>query len=310
MMRFHLILALLTTPLMADWTVRPTSETVEILEDGEVLTRYALWQYPYIHPLPSPSGANLGRYWPMVEGVEGEETDHPHHRGLWMTHGDVNGHDFWHGREGERIRHRGVEEVEEGPDEASFVANLQWVVDDEVVLNEKRRHRFFRPDEQSLAIEVTSRLEAPEEDVVFGDTKEGTFAVRVDRTLRHEGPLAKGHIADSEGRRDGDCWGKQSRWTAFYGPDEKDEPAVVAILDHPDNLRHPTWWHARSYGLLAANPFGISHFEGRDEPQAGAYTLPKGETLEQRYLVLLHHGDLDSASLEKHWQDFAGKTED
>lgn len=306
-MRIHLILALSCTPLLADWSLRPGPEGVEVLEDGKPLTRYELWQYPCIHPLPSPSGANLARYWPMVEGIEGEETDHPHHRGLWMTHGDVNGHDFWHGRNGERIRQVALEDLEQGADGAGFTARLEWAVGDEVLLREERRHRFFRPDARSLAIEVTSRLEATDRDVVFGDTKEGTFAVRVDRSLRHEGPLARGHIANSEGQRDGDCWGKRARWTAFFGPDEKDEPAVVAILDHPDNLRHPTWWHARSYGLLAANPFGVHHFENREDPQAGAHTIPAGGELEQRYLVLLHHGDLESASLEERWRNFAGK---
>ena len=43
-------------------------------------------------------------------------------------------------------------------------------------------------------------------------------------------------------------------------PDSAGTPQVVTLMDHPSNLRHPTWWHARDYGFMAANPFGRAAF--------------------------------------------------
>jgi hypothetical protein len=76
-------------------------------------------------------------------------------------------------------------------------------------------------------------------------------------------------------------------------------------MDHPSNLRHPTWWHARDYGLLAANPFGIHDFEGKEDEHLGDYTLKKDETLTLRYQVVVHQGTLESAALPKHFKKFS-----
>ncbi|BCX46515.1 oxidoreductase [Haloferula helveola] len=304
----HLIaVALLTTATAhAAFEIKSTDGKVEILEDGKPLTAYYAARSPYVYPLPSASGANLARNWPIKKGVEGEQTDHPHHTSLWLSHGAVNGHDFWswHGKGNPEIRHTGTSDTESGEKHAAFTVDLEWVADGKTQLTEKRRYRFERTDPKTLTIEVDSQLTAEGADAVFGDTKEGTFAVRVDRTLRLKGSLAKGGISDSEGRKDGKTWGKRSKWVAFHGPDEKGEPAVVAMFDHKDNLRHPTWWHARDYGLLAANPFGIHDFEGKKDRKLGEYVLKKGETLRLRYLVVLHHGTVESAGLPERWSAF------
>lgn len=306
MIRLAALLLLSSLAADADWTLRPDGERIDVLHDGAPLTSYRVERIPFVFPLPSPSGANLARHWPMEDGVEGEERDHPHHQSLWLSHGDVNGFDFWHGRKEEEIVHLKARDLESGADSAAFTVDLEWRAGGETLLAETRRYRFSRPDERTIAIEVASDFEARQA-VTFGDTKEGTFALRVDRTLRHEGPLAQGSILNSEGQRDGGCWGERARWVAFHGPDEKGEPAVLAILDHPDNLRHPTWWHARSYGLLAANPFGVNDFEGKDDPDFGDHPMEKGGKLRQRYLVLLQHGPIDGTAIDRRWNQFADK---
>ena len=66
--------------------------------DGTHLTTYNFGSdvvRPYFFPLIGPTGANVVRSWPMVEGVVGETNDHPHHKGLYVAHGDVNGTDNW-----------------------------------------------------------------------------------------------------------------------------------------------------------------------------------------------------------------------
>jgi hypothetical protein len=123
--------------------------------------------------------------------------------------------------------------------------------------------------------------------------------------LRLKGPVAKGRITNSEGVDDGDAWGKRAKWVAYHGPDAKGTATVVAILDHAKNLRHPTWWHARDYGLLGANPWGIRAFNDKEITESGNFTLKNGESLTQRYRLILHEGDLPSAKVEESWKEFS-----
>ncbi len=307
MKRFLFLLLACCPPLAAaeGFSVTKTDDTVTVKRNGEVFTEFRTdSRVPYYYPLVSPSGACLVRHWPMNDDHKDEERDHPHHRAFWFSHGAVNGHDFWAWTKKESdplIVLKGIT----GFKDDSFTADLAWTAGGRTHLNERRAHRFSEPDAKTLVIDVTSTLTAADGDVTFGDTKEGTFAIRVDRTLRQKGPHAKGAIADAEGRKDGAVWGKRANWVAFHGPDEKGEPAVVAVLDHPANLRHPTWWHARDYGLLAANPFGIHDFERGREKGAGDHVLKKGDTLAFRYAVVIHHGTLESAKLDERWREFA-----
>ncbi|MCW1887503.1 PmoA family protein [Luteolibacter flavescens] len=305
----RLILPLLfTAAASADegFTIKATTEptTVQVELDGKPFTAFHTdSKVPYLYPLLSESGATLSRRWPMDDSAKGEERDHPHHRSFWMSHGEVNGHDFWAFQFGKdpRIETKKVH----GMKNDSFTVDLAWTAGGKTHLTEERTYSFKKLDDKTTLIGVSSKLTAADGDAKFGDTKEGFFALRVDRTLRQKGAQAKGHIADSEGRKDNDCWGKRSKWVAFTGPDEKDEPAVLAIFDHPSNLRFPTWWHARDYGLLAANPFGIHDFEKKDDKHLGDHVLKKGESMTFRYGVVLHHGSLESARLADHWTDFS-----
>ena len=288
----------------------PVAVTVKL--DGKLFTELRTdSRVPYLYPLMSSSGACLSRHWPMSDEFKEEERDHPHHRSLWLSHGAVNGHDFWAWTTKKSdpkivLTNPGVLKYSVTKDGGmSFTVDLAWTADGKTHLTEERTHSFRKIDGETTLIEVVSKLTAADGDAVFGDTKEGMFAIRVDRTLRLNGPQAKGHIADSEGREDGDTWGKRSNWVAFTGPDEKGEPAVLAMFDHPSNLRHPTWWHARDYGLLAANPFGIHDFEGKADKHLGDHLLKKGETLTFRYAVILHHGTLESAKLSDRWKQFS-----
>jgi len=307
MMKSALLALLFAAPAFAadGFSTSEGEGKVTVKLDGKLYTEYCVdSRVPYCYPLMSASGACLSRHWPMDDDAKGEERDHPHHRSFWMSHGAVNGHDFWAWttkKSDPRIEHKGTRDLKDN----AFTVDLAWTADGKTHLTEERTYTFTKVDEETTEIDVVSKLTAADGDATFGDTKEGMFAIRVDRTLRLKGEQAKGHIADSEGRRDDDSWGKRSNWVAFYGPDEKGEPAVVAMFDHPSNLRHPTWWHARDYGLLAANPFGIHDFESKKDEHAGDHVLKKGETLVFRYGVILHHGSLESAKLKERWANFS-----
>ncbi|BCU76692.1 PmoA family protein [Luteolibacter sp. LG18] len=295
-------------PASAAFRTESGKGSLKVLDGDKLVTEYRTdSRVPYLAPLLSPGGATLNRHWPMEDGVAGEEKDHPHHRSLWLSHGEVDGFDFWawKGKGDPKIEHQEFSEVKADEKSATFTVSLLWNADGATRLKEKRTYTIRKTDADTTEIEVATVLESAEEKTVFGDTKEGFFGLRVDRTLRLKGPEAKGHIVDNEGRKDEDCWGKRSNWVAFTGPDEKGEPTVIAMMDHTSNFRHPSWWHARDYGLLAANPFGIHDFEGKKDSKPGEYTLKKGEKLTFRYLVVLHHGTEESAKLAERWNTFS-----
>jgi hypothetical protein len=142
--------------------------------------------------------------------------------------------------------------------------------------------------------------------LTFGDTKEGTMAVRLAETMRLKGPVGHGHIINSAGVRDDATWGKRADWCDYYGP-VAGRTVGLAIFDHPDNPRHPTWWHVRDYGLFAANPFGRHDFEAlRDVSQkdAGNLDVPAGQSLTFRYRFYFHEGNERQAGVAEKYGDY------
>lgn len=284
-------------PLHAQFEFIEKEKSLELHENGKLVTALRSdYRVPYLFPLMSASGANIARYWPMDDSHPTEQRDHPHHRGLWLAHGDVSGIDFWHADENTAITVKSHKTSVHG-DVATLTANLLWTNSGNEILSEIRTFTFSKPDPLTLKIEFTAALSTSQDEVVFGDTKEGTFAIRMDRSLRVKGPEAKSQLTDSEGRSGGAVWGKRALWTATHGPDELGQPVVVAIIDHADSFRHPTHWHARDYGLQAANPFGIHDFEKNPNKTIGNHTLAKGESLTLKYTVIIHQGSLDTAKL-------------
>src|SRR5438045_1462408 len=146
-------------------------------------------------------------------------------------------------------------------------------------------------------------MHASDGDLKFGDTTEGTMAMRLNEAMRLKGKVGHGHIVNSEGVRDDETWGKRAEWCDYYGPVEG-QTVGVAIFDHPSNLRHPTWWHVRDYGLFAANPFGWHDFE-KKPAGAGDYTLPSGKTMVLKYRFYIHRGDTEEAKVAQHYKDYA-----
>jgi hypothetical protein len=293
----------LAAPLsLAGLKITESDGTVEIHDGDRLVTALRTdYRFPYLYPLGSPSGANIARRWPMETNAPSEEKDHPHHRGLWIAHGNVNGYDFWNASkvEGTDIRINSVKTIVAEGESVSFSTDLTWIANGEELLKETRSHTLSKPDGKTLRIDVTSTLQAIPDEVLFGDSKEGTFAIRTDRTLRVKGPEAKAALTNSEGHTDTDAWGKRAKWAAYSGPDELGEPVVVAIINNPASFRHPTHWHARDYGLLAANPFGIHDFERGQKKGAGDHALKKGETLTLVHAVVIHPGTLESARLDE-----------
>ena len=290
-------------------TQQPDRLRIEI--DGSLFTEYFFKDVPrpYCYPVIGPDGAPMTRNWPM-KTTPNEEHDHPHHRSFWFAHGSINGYDFWSEEKnfGKTV-HQEFTEIKSGPTAGVIKSRNQWVANDgKVVCTDDRMLRIYEPaapSERVVDFEIT--LHASNGDLTFGDTKEGTMALRLAETMRLKGPVGHGHIINSEGVRDGETWGKRADWCDYYGPVDG-KTVGVAIFDHPKNPRHPTWWHVRDYGLFAANPFGEHDFEKLRDKTAGNLTVPSGHDITFRYRFYFHEGDDTQARVAQRYKEYvAGK---
>ncbi len=282
--------------------IERSDDGARITIDGEPFTELWTTAYhvPILHPVLGPGGVRVTRGYPMIEAPN-ETHDHPHHRGLWFTHGDVNGVDFWSDRGPKRGRIDVTALRVPAPNMLEL--DTAWRdASDRTLLTGHRVLRFGRIGD-ARAIDFTVTLVASEGDVRFGDTKEGTMAIRLAPELRLEGTVATGHIVDSEGDLDGDVWGRRARWVDYSGR-IGDAEIGVALLDHPSNPRSPCYWHARGYGLFAANPFGAHDFAKRPKG-AGDLVIPADASATFRYRFLIHSGDAELAGIASEWRRFA-----
>lgn len=278
-----------------------------VSSDGEPFATYCYGELPrpFIWPLFAPGGIAVTRDYPMVSASgsrTGESSDHPHHQSLWFAHGDVDGFDFWHGKKNnERIEFEfgSVQWVATG-NRVEVTSRGEWMVGEGQVIARERRLVTFAEHGDHRTIDVTVFLRPAKQQMTIGDTKEGTFAMRVHPALRVDGEVATGVLRNSEGQLGKAVWGKRARWIDDSGMVDG-KPVGVAMFDHPDNPRHPTWWHARNYGLLAANPFGVHDFEKKPKG-AGDYVVKRGEVLALQYRVLLHGAGWDNARVEAAYQ--------
>jgi hypothetical protein len=306
---FALILAL---PLAAEVKVQKGDNRVDVEIGGKPFTTFYFGPdttKPYLHPLRAASGKVITRLYPM-EKVEGESRDHPHHRGLWFTHGDVNGWDFWGNEVGEKSPMKGlgtvvldkINKLSSGKDHGTIEATFKWLDPSKKQLISETRTMTFYDDPNLRTIDFDIDLKALEK-VTFGDTKEGTFAIRLADALSEK---KGGLMTNAEGAKGmKNVWGKRSPWVDYSG-EIGGEKVGVAILDNPKNPRHPTWWHSRDYGLFAANIFGLHDFEN-DKSKDGSFVIEAGKTARFRYRVIIHPGDTASADIGKAFEVYSKK---
>lgn len=281
-------------------TVQQASDRVRIEINGELFTEYFFKdvQKPYFHPVIGPTGDSVTRGYPMKHNP-GEAKDHPHHTGLWFTHGDVNGFDFWHKT---KIVHDHFKEIVTGKSKGGFTELNRWIDNEGNTVLLEERTFIIQGSNSPRILDISTKLTAAQEKVVFGDTKEGSMAIRLAASMRLEGDVAQGHIINSEGLKDGKTWGKRAKWVDYHGP-VNGKTVGVAIFDNPDNPRYPTWWHVRPYGLFAANPFGIHDFE-KKPAKTGDLPLKQGESVRFSYRFVFHEGDAAAANIEALYQDY------
>lgn len=293
-------------PAAAPFQWQADPQGVSLVQDGGLVLRYEFrsGSKPIVYPLNGPGGVSMTRDYPMKPAEQGDSKDHIHQRSLWMTHGEVNGIDFWmEGEKAGRIEHDKVISSDVDQGKAKLVTTANWLTPDDQWLLRESRAMTVSGDEAMRQVEFSIDLTAGDNPVHFGDTKEGSFGVRVPDSMTVDKKTG-GSILNEHGERDGAAWGKRSRWVDYSGP-VGDQTVGITILEHPKSHGHPCRWHVRTYGLFAANPFGEHHFTGGKATEG--FTLAPGKTLHLQYKLLLHSGAPDTEAIEAAWKQFAGQ---
>ena len=297
-------------PLCAQVTITQHTDRISIDIDGKPFTEMIIGggaTKPYMYPLRAASGKIVSRAYPM-DNIEGESKDHPHQRSMWFAHGDVNGFDFWgnemsqHTDDGKRgtIVLKKVGLLKSGKKSGSLSATFDWVAAGKPLLTESRTVVFYSNPTLRI-MDFDLNLKALEK-AKFGDTKEGTFGIRLAASLEEPHPKSPTMpkrtglmVSSTGGRGEKEVWGKRADWVDYAGEIDG-EKLGIAILDNPANPKHPTYWHSRSYGLFAANIFG-EHDYYNDKTRDGSVTIQPGESLHFRYRVIIHPGDAATANI-------------
>lgn len=301
MPKFYLITLAALLILTAAWrfdgdgvTFEEREDRIDVLVDGQLVTSYLFTcpgPKPCLYPLRSPDGTVMTRHYPLEE-VAGERQDHPHHTGIYFTYDHVNDVNFWDIHDAPpEIRHIEVLQMEGGSESGTLAVRKHWVGSDGRVLLEEIQTMTFAPGDDAITIDLTMTLTPPQEEVVFEDSKEGMLGVRVADWLSEQ--HGTGSYLSMEGDKgEESIWGKRASWVRLEG--EKDgNPHGIAIMHHPSSVNYPTYWHARGYGLFAANPLGQGVFEssrGLENPKYLRLKLAKGEPALFAFRLLVYDG--------------------
>jgi hypothetical protein len=287
---------------------------VDITIDGKPFTAY-VWpttlKKPVLFPLVAADGVTVTRGYPLAPR-DTERVDHPHHAGLWFNYGNANGFDFWNNSDAIKPENRGkmgtihhdkVVSVKSGA-KGELVADSVWETGAGQKIFNQRTKYVFSAKGDARTIDMTVTLTALDK-VVFHDDKEGVLGIRVAHFL--ESPTEKGGtFADASGREtkvegntagatgvyrtsegvEGDAvWSTRGRWCELTGHTKDGHTETIAIFDHKGNPGYPTYWHARGYGLFAANPLGRKIFDAK-QPQFD-YTVQKGASATFHYRITI-----------------------
>lgn len=307
---------------------------VTVLIDGKLFTAY---QYPdnikkpILYPLITPNGSTVTRKFPLEPSV-GERVDHPHQVGVWFNYGAVNGLDFWNNSDSIKLEnrhlygtivHNKILKMEDGNEQGLLRVAMDWLTPNGEVVLQENTIFIFKAKKNEYSIDRITNLSAPNGEVLFNDNKEGLLGIRVARELEHPSdkpsiftdtnglPTAvpalnnegvNGKYINSEGIKGNNCWGKRSNWVNLTSSIGKEKISLV-IMDHKNNPGYPTYWHARGYGLFAANPLGQEIFS--DGKESLNLSIQKGKDITFKYKIIVASKELKKSELDSQFSQFS-----
>ena len=339
------LFALLTTPFAGITRAQTpgvrvvkneAARRVDVFVDGQPFTAY-VWpdklKVPVLYPLRTAKGTIVTRGFPL-EPRAGERVDHPHHAGFWLNYGNVNGVDFWNNsvalppeqqQKMGTVVVRRITRATGGKDRGQLAVETEWVMPDGQPILREATTFVFRAGPDLRAVDRITTLTALDKRVLFHDDKEGMLGMRVRRELEQPSnePLVftdssgqpttvkvldntgvTGQYRSSEGKTGDAVWGTRAHWTMLTGKVGQESIALV-IFDHPRNTGFPTYWHARGYGLFAANPLGQEVFSNGKEKLN--FTLEPKQSATFRYRLLIVSGPTTPDQIETQYRKFVSE---
>ncbi len=310
------------------------SRKVDVFVNGTLFTSYQYpenQEKPFLFPVYAPNGTVVTRGYP-IEPRKGERIDHPHHIGIWFNHGNVNGLDFWNNSSAipadkkstyGHIVHQRIVKAESGK-KGLLEVEMNW--DDNkgnVILKEHTKY-IFSGDINSRTIDHISTLTAVNGAVTFGESKEGLFAIRVDRALEMpsnesliftdgkgnpttvkatDNTGVTGMYTSSKGLKGDAVWGTRNDWVILSGV--KDNTVItLGMFDNPKNPGYPAYAHARGYGLFSLNNLGQNSYDPKQEKKS--LKLEKGESITFYHRFYLQSGsELTAENANKIFREFS-----
>jgi hypothetical protein len=306
---------------------------VDVIIGDKLFTSYrypADLEKPFLFPVYAPNGSVITRGFP-IEPRKGERIDHPHHIGIWFNHGNINGLDFWNNSSAipasrkdsyGHIVHQKIVQAKSGKTGTlEVIAN--WDDNKGNTLLRENTKYIFSGDKNSRTIDHISTLTAVTDPVTIGETKEGMFAIRVDRAFEMpsnesliftddkgnpttvkatDNTGVTGMYTSSKGLKGDAVWGTRNDWVILSGIKDN-VPISFAIFDNPKNIGYPAYAHARGYGLFSVNNLGQNSYDPKQEKIS--YKLEKGESITLYHRFYVQSGsELTSEQANKIFQDF------
>jgi len=315
-----------------DFVNHDADNKIDVIIDGKLFTSLC-WPdnvyKPILYPVMTIAGNEITRGFPL-KPREGERDDHIHQVGIWFNYGNVNGYDFWGNGyrgikepNGGEIKHIRINRLESKGGEGSIFSEENWLAPSgKKLITEETEYHFIAKGNIRIIDRITT-LTAADTELVWKDTKEGMFGIRVARQLElpsKEGVIlidstgkpsavkdtlnsgVTGNYRSSEGITGDAVWGTRAAWMDLSGSISGEKISLV-ICDHPKNPGYPTFWHARGYGLFAANPFGVSDFTKGQE--VFNFKIAAKKSVKFRYRVIISSGaQLDESEINACYDDF------
>jgi hypothetical protein len=268
----------------------------------------AAYPKPFLWPLRTASGLEVTRNFPM-KSVPGESHDHPHHRGLFIGYGTINGFNFWENEDSYKTTNRGrivirsIKDVKDGKKEGTIHAIFEWHAPDGTNLMDEDRTMTFYSEQGRRTIDFDLMFKA-RQNMIWADTKEGFFAIRLADSMAEKNG---GKMVNSDGATgEKAVWGTPAKWVDYSGS-VNGQPAGIAMFAHPTNPRYPPRWHSRAYGLFAVNPWGLKEFIDQPNAHGGGLQLDAGKAMRLRYRVVIHSSDVTPINLPDLYSEYLAK---
>lgn len=299
-------------------TVRKSGkDKIDVSVGGKAFTSFLYGsniEKPVLYPLIAADGIIVTRGFPL-NPRPGEPTDHPHHLGMWFNFENVNGIDFWNNSyaiSAEKkhlygwIKADRITEVKSGKT-GVLAYHARWTNQANATLLDENTAFYFSGNSNRRIIDRVTTLTA-DTTVIFNDAKDGVLGLRLARELQMpattdqkftddkgnitivkagEDKISNGNYLTSEGKTGDAAWSTRGVWCKVYGKMGRDSVSI-AIIDNPANPNYPTFWHARGYGLFAANPLGEKIFTNGKSVKN--LTLVKGRSVTFRYRIVIQDG--------------------